>query len=53
MMINGKKYGIGCVVNGYKLLATYERFWLGQRPSGVRECFFPGEEPKENDSSRS
>lgn len=53
MMINGKNYGIGCVVNGYKLLATYERFWLWERKSGVKECFFPGEEPKENDSSRS
>ena len=46
MLKNGRDFKIGVVINGFKLLKTYKRFWLWQRPSGVRECFLPFETPK-------
>lgn len=46
MLKNGRDFKIGEVINGFKLLKTYKKIWLWQRPSGVRECFLPFETPK-------
>lgn len=51
MLKNEKEFKVGGYVNGFKLLKLYGRFWLWERPSGVKKCFLPFEIPTQKETS--